>query len=232
MVVAEIAAAVMERREGRLRLAEEARRRLIIARPAALAELGEDVEGYETIALPDVEPIHPVQDFQMARAIVDAERARLEVELGQRYRRHAPGWLVVDGPIGGSSGWASDPRLIGVSKSHATLPFEGDDLDRYLRLPAGYRTSVFAPAPNAKAPVYSWALRLWPWEGGDLLHGLVRVEVAPTPTMLATADQISRWLLAERAPMSLPDPRWHRFLYGIHQVEAYLKARRPVPAEG
>ncbi len=33
-----------------------------------------------------------------------------------------------------------------------------------------------------------------------------------------------RWLLAERAPLSTPDHRWDRLLYGIHSVEAYLRA--------
>jgi hypothetical protein len=76
------------------------------------------------------------------------------------------------------------------------------------------------------APVFSWALRLWPWEGRDLLHGLVRIEAAPTDATLAAADQLSRWLLAERAPVSAPDPRWDRMLYGIHAVEVGLRAER------
>jgi hypothetical protein len=42
----------------------------------------------------------------------------------------------------------------------------------------------------------------------------------------ATADTLSRRLLAERAPLSTPDPRWDRLLYGIHSVEQYLHARQ------
>jgi hypothetical protein len=115
--------------------------------------------------------------------------------------------------------------MIGVSKSHATLPFEGDDLDRYLRLPPGHRSSIFAPQTRCVAPVHAWALRLWDWESKDLFHGLVRVEVSPANGVPATADLISRRLLAERAPISTPDPRWDRLLYGIHSVEQYLRAR-------
>ncbi len=37
------------------------------------------------------------------------------------------------------------------------------------------------------------------------------------------ADQLSRWLLAERSPLSAPDPRWDRLLYGIRAVEQYLR---------
>jgi hypothetical protein len=113
--------------------------------------------------------------------------------------------------------------MLGVSKSHATLPFDGGDLERYLRLPVGARSPVFQPAGREVAPVYSWALRLWPWEGKDLLHGLVRIEAAPGEATLRQVDQLSRWLLAERSPVSTPDPRWDRLLYGVHRVEAYLR---------
>jgi len=144
--------------------------------------------------------------------------------VGRRYRARSDAWLIVDGPLTESPQWAQDPRMLGVSKSHATLPFGGEELDHYLRLAAGHRSPVFEPAGHTVTPVHSWALRLWPWEGRDVLHGLVRVETAPTLDTLAQADQLSRWLLAERAPVSTPDPRWDRLLYGIHAVEQYLRA--------
>jgi hypothetical protein len=115
--------------------------------------------------------------------------------------------------------------MVAISKSHSVLPFEGADLESYLRLPAGFRSSVYAPATRSLAPVRAWGLRLWPWEGKDLLHGLVRVEVAPANEATERADEISRWVLAERAPVSAPDRRWDRLLYGVHSVEQYLKAR-------
>jgi hypothetical protein len=115
--------------------------------------------------------------------------------------------------------------VVGVSKSHATLPFEGEALERYLRLPPGHRSSIFVPASRRVVPVRAWALRLWPWEGRDLLHGLVRVEVAPDNGTPEVADRLSRWLLAERAPVSAPDPRWDRLLYGIRRVEEFLRSR-------
>ncbi len=224
LVVAEIGAAVLERRERRLRLALAERRRLVIARPQVLARLEGTTEGHETIALPDEGPVHPVRDFQLARRAVDQARGRLEVEVGRRYRNRSDAWLIVDGPLTESPQWACDPRMLGVSKSHATLPFGGEELDHYLRLAPGHRSPVFEPAGHAVTPVYSWGLRLWPWEGRDVLHGLVRIEAAPTLETLAQADQLSRWLLAERAPVSTPDPRWDRLLYGIHAVEQYLRA--------
>lgn len=224
LVVAEIAAAVMERQERRLRVARVTRRRLVLGRPEVLEDLGDTLTEHEALALPDEGPPHPVRDFQLARRAVDAARGRLEVEVGSAYRRESSAWMIVDGALSESPLWSDDPRMIGVSKSHATLPFSGETLNRYLRLPAGWRSPVFAPAGRERAPVYSWALRLWPWEGKDLLHGLVRVEAAASPATLANADRLSRWLLAERAPVSAPDPRWDRLLYGIHAVEQYLKA--------
>jgi hypothetical protein len=224
VVVAEIAAAVLERRERQLHVAEVARRRLVIARPRVLAELAPAIEGHVAVALPEQGPAHPVHDFQLARREVDAARGRLEVEVGHRYRASSSAWLIIDGSLAESPQWAADPRMIGVAKSHATLPFSDADLEEYLRIPAGSRSPVFQPAGGEVAPVYSWALRLWPWEGKDLLHGLVRIEAAPTVDTLARADQLSRWLLAERSPVSAPDPRWDRLLYGIRAVEEYLRA--------
>jgi hypothetical protein len=175
--------------------------------------------------LPEDEPPHPVRDLTQASRVLDRARGRLELDLGRRFRLGFDTWLLVDGSLAESPEWAADPRMIGVSKSHATLPFEGDDLDRYLRLPPGHRSSIFAPQTRRVAPVHAWALRLWDRESKDLFHGLVQVEVSPANGVPATADLISRRLLAERAPISTPDPRWDRSLYGIHSVEQYLRAR-------
>jgi hypothetical protein len=224
VVVAEIAAAVLERRERQLHVVRVARRRLLLARPQVLDQLADAVEGHAGVVLPDDGPAHPVHDFQLARREVDAARGRLEVEVGRAYRAESDAWLIVDGALAESPHWAMDRRMLGVAKSHATLPFDGVDLEQYLRLPPGYRSPVFQPAGNEVAPVYSWALRLWPWEGRDLLHGLIRIEAAASADSLALADQLSRWLLAERAPVSTPDPRWDRLLYGVRAVEEYLRA--------
>jgi hypothetical protein len=221
----DFAAAVRERRDGRLLTVAEERRRVVIARPRALEAAGDALDGLTTLALPQDEPPHPVRDLTLASRALDRARGQLELDLGRRFRLGSDGWLLVDGSLAESPDWARDPRVIGVSKSHATLPFEGDDLNRYLRLPMGYRTSIFAPPTRSVAPVHAWALRLWDWESRDLFHGLIRVEVSPDNGTPSTADLLSRRLLAERAPLSTPDPRWDRLLYGIHSVEQYLRAR-------
>ena len=224
IVAGEIAAAVRERRDRALVTVLEERRLLAIARPAALAAAGELPDAFRTVALPADEPPHPVRDLVNAARALDRARGALELELGERYRRRSDGWLVVDGGLTESPGWAADPRMVGISKSHATLPFDGEDLSRYLRLPHGHRSSIYAPQTRSLTPVREWALRLWPWEGKDVFHGLVRVQVAPETGAPQLADLLSRRLLAERAPISTPDHRWDRLLYGIHSVETYLRA--------
>ncbi len=225
LVAATVAAAVRLRTGRELKTVVELQERLLLGRPAALAE-APAVPGYRPIALPDDDPEHPIRDLDAAVAEVDDARSRLEVAAGDQFRRRSDGWLVVDGSLAQSPNWADDGRMLGVAKSHATLPFEGADLATYLRLPEGHRSSVFQPASRRVAPVYAWGLRLWDWTGRDLLFGLVRVEAAPREDTMARADEFSRWLLAERSPISAPDARWDRLLYGIHSVEAYLRATR------
>jgi len=224
ILVAEIAAAVRERQDRQLRTSVEARRMVALGRPSALAAAGDALNELQAIPLPDDEPPHPLRDLVNAGHAVDQARGALEVVVGDRYRAASDGWLILDGSLAVSPRWAADPRMVAISKSHSTLPFDGTDLEQYLRLPCAHRSSVYAPATRSLAPVRAWGLRLWPWEGKDLLHGLVRVEVAPANESTEQADQISRWVLAERAPVSAPDRRWDRLLYGIHSVEQYLKA--------
>jgi hypothetical protein len=225
IVVAEIAAAVRQREDRRLRTSVEARRTVALGRPSALAAAGDALSEMQAIPLPEDEPPHPLRDLVNAGHALDQARGALEVTVGDRYRAGSDGWLVLDGSLSVSPRWAEDPRMVGISKSHSILPFDGADLEQYLRLPWAHRSSVYAPATRSLAPVHAWGLRLWPWEGKDLLHGLVRVEVAPANGSTEQASRISRWILAERAPVSAPDRRWDRLLYGIHSVEQYLKAR-------
>jgi hypothetical protein len=225
IVVAEIAAAVRERNDRRLQTALEERRRVALGRPAALTSAGDVLGELERIQLPDDDPVHPLRDLVNAAQALDQARGALEVAVGNLYRARSAGWLVVDGSLSESPRWAADDRMVAISKSHSVLPFEGTDLEKYLRLSPGHRSSIYAPATRTLAPVRAWGLRLWPWEGRDLLYGLIRVEVAPANQSAAQADLISRWILAERAPVSTPDRRWDRLLYGIYSVEQYLRAR-------
>jgi hypothetical protein len=225
VLAGEIAAAVRERHDRRLHTVTQKSRLLVLGRPAALAAAGDALLDHEPVPLPDDDAPHPVRDLLNAARVLDRQRGALELAVGDAYRARSDGWLIVDGSLAESPRWAEDPRLVGISKSHSILPFEGGDLERYLRLPVAHRSSVYAPATRSLAPVRAWGLRLWPWEGKDLLHGLVRVEVAPANEATELVAAISRWILAERAPLSAPDHRWDRLLYGVSSVEQYLKAK-------
>ncbi len=227
LVVARVAAAVRVRSGPgkRPRLAVALERRLAIGRPEVLERVADVLEDAMLMPLDDEVAGHPVREVQAGRKLIDRERGAAELEVGRRFRSESDAWLVVDGALSEGIDWVADPRMVGVVKSHSTLPFAGADQVVYLRTPYGHRSSVFKPETRSLAPVHSWALRLWPWEGKDLFHGLVRIETRAEDDALSNVDQLSRWLLAERAPVSAPDPRWDRLLYGIHDVEVYLRAR-------
>jgi hypothetical protein len=226
-----VRAAVRLRRARTPGLAVERCRRLVIARREALDALIELPLGFETVVVEEEGEPHPIRDAQAARGLVDRARAGLEIEVAREFRigrlersegRHT--WLIVDGSLSASPDWSEDARMIGVVKSHAMLPFMGDELETYLTVPQGQRTSLFQPESRRVTPLYSWALRLHDFAGRDLFHGLVRIEAPATDATREGADAISRHLLAERAPMS-NDPRADRLLYGIHDVERYLGAQ-------
>jgi hypothetical protein len=225
VVGAVLRSAVRVRRDRRPTLAVQALRRVVIAREEALAVLAPTLGEHEVIALDVDEPPHPIRDVDRAHALVDQARGALEIHVAREFRQHDPTcWMLVDGTLTVSPEWSGDPRMLGIVKSHAVLPFEGDDLERYLTLPVGHRTSLFQPGSRDVAPVFAWGLRLHPFAGRDLFHGLIRVEAPATEATRAGVDRLSAHLLAERAPLSA-DPRADRLLYGIHDVERFLRAQ-------
>jgi len=229
-----VAAAVRRRGpDRRLRTAGEASRELAITRLASLAEplrRALAASGVDVVELAEADVGQPGRAIEAARRELERARAAQERELAERFLA-ALGpdeWLVVDGVLSDSAALSAHPRALGVIKSHGAQYFEGAELERALTLPAGHRTSVFQPrSRGARRAIYSWYLRLWPWEGNDLLYGLLRVEARADAATLARAAAVSAWLLRERAPVSTPDARWDRLLYPIHDVETYLRSRTP-----
>lgn len=225
ILAADVGAAVRLRVARRPGTAVVRRERIVVARATALERLaGAWPDGVRPVALADDEPPHPLADADRARAAVDHARTALEIAAAAAFRaEHPDTWLLVDGSLATAPDWATDPRMLGIVKSHATLPFSGSDLHAYLTLPAGHRTTLFAPETRRVAPVHAWGLRLHDWRGRDLFHGLVRVEARADDATAAQADRLSAHLLAERAPVAA-DPRADRLLYGIHDVERALRA--------
>lgn len=169
---------------------------------------------------------HPTVDVRRAVQLVRQRRLACEVEVALRFRDRFPdAWLVVDGGLRGYEQLRGQSRLLGVIKSHETQYLAGRDLEVALTLPAGHRTSVFERRAAAETAVHSWYVRLWEWEGRELLYGLLRLERPAGKDVVREAGAVSQWIFAERVPLSGDNRRWDRFLYPVYQVESYLRAR-------
>ena len=165
------------------------------------------------------EAVHRIQD----------DREAAERELAERWCRleHEP--LFIDGSISGSDQVAASECTVGVVKSHRTLYAEGTALQTIFALRRGERSSVFRVTSPKRIPVASWYLRLRDPVGHDPMWGLVRVEIASPPRIGVgdvgdRADTVSRWILAEGAPLAMPDARWDKMAYGIRDCEEFLRA--------
>jgi hypothetical protein len=160
---------------------------------------------------------------------VQGHREELERRLAERWCSLERDPLFIDGGISGSEAVAVSACTVGVVKSHRTLYAEGDALALVLHLGHRERSSVFRITSPKRTTVASWYLRLRDPAGQDPMWGLVRVEVAyPAPALMDRigdrADEVSRWILAEASPLSLPDARWDKMVYGIRDCEEFLRA--------
>lgn len=182
----------------------------------------------ETGAVPS---LHPFSLLDRAVHRVQEHREVAEQVLAERWCSSQGSPLFIDGGVNKSEVVAKSPCAVGVVKSHRTLYVEGEALSRVCRLRRGERSSVFRIPSSRRTPVASWYLRVRDAAGHDPLWGLVRVEAAdPAVTgeraedLTARADLVSRWILAEIAPLALPDGRWDKMVYGIRDCEEFLRA--------
>lgn len=169
---------------------------------------------------------HPLGALERAVDLAQRHREELEQRLAQDWCERESRPLLVDGGISGSERVARAHCAIGVVKSHRTLYAVDEQIELVLRLGRGERTSVFLIEPPRRTPVASWYLRLREPADRGPMFALVRVEVArdPAQDVSARADEVSRWLLAETAPLALPDARWDRMVYGVRDSEEFLRA--------
>jgi hypothetical protein len=170
---------------------------------------------------------HPLALRELARNLVRNDRESLEHALAQEWCAAEARPLLIDGGISAAQPIARSACAIGVVKSHRTLYVQGEALRVTLGLELAQRTSVFSINPEKRAPVASWYLRLRDRAGRDPMWGLVRVEVsapAGRDDIGARADEVSRWILAEAAPLALPDARWDKMVYGVRDCEEFLRA--------
>lgn len=167
---------------------------------------------------------HPAALRAVAFERVGRDRDAAERQLAELWCVDGAEPLFIDGGISGSEKVASAPCAVGVIKSHQTLFADGEALEVVMSLKRGERSSVFAPPPQRRYPVISWYLRLRDPRGRDAMFGLIRIEAALGGDVAARADEISRWVLAEVSPVSLPDSRWDRMAYGIRDCEQFLRS--------
>ena len=167
---------------------------------------------------------HPTHVIEQALHAVQRERERAERILAERWCETVAKPLLVDGSISGSDIVAGHRCAVGVVKSHRQLYASAALLDLILGLASGERTPVVRIAPRNRTPVHSWYLRLRDGVAHDALWGIVRVETAESGDPTTRADEVSRWVLAERAPLALPDARWDRMAYPVRECEEFLRA--------
>jgi hypothetical protein len=179
----------------------------------------------------DADPSDYVGMRERARVRVRALRERLEGGMLRRWEgddrtlEDSDAWIAVDGQL--KEIRESNRRAIGLIKSVARPEFVGKDVEMLLDLEPGMRTTSFIPdwqlRRDPSEQRTSWYLRMWPRQrGADALGSLMRIE-AHRDTSPERVDEISRWILAERAPLAKPDPRWPAMIYPIHYVEKVLK---------
>lgn len=204
-----------------MRLLPPTAKREIVAR-------GLDV--HDTIGPNDAVSGHPLELLRFAVDAVKRDREMLEQSLAESWVDTTSDLLFVDGGLPHGERASISTNCVGVVKSHHTIYSPGDALPVVLGLNEAERTSVFMIERSWGPRVLSWYLRLRESPTHDPFMGLVRVEIANTPEMedaailASRADEVSRWVLAERAPLSMPDARWDRMVYGIRDCEEYLRA--------
>jgi hypothetical protein len=172
---------------------------------------------------------HPFASRDAAIHRLQRDREHAEHMLAEEWCRREDRPLLIDGGISGVESVARSSCAVGVIKSHRTLYAEGDALVTIFGLRRGERSSVFRVSSDWRTPVASWYLRLRDRAGTDPMWGLVRVEVADPDRVNehaigARADEVSRWILAEATPVSLPDGRWDKMVYGVRDCEEFLRA--------
>ena len=155
-------------------------------------------------------------------------RARTELDLLRQWERFISpgdreGWIVIDGLLD-----ADIPNAIGLVKNAHVQHLHGSEAVALYDLPVGHRTSAYALVDSGNREQWNramWYLRMQNAVGQDARHGLIRLEAPAILADIELVDQISSWILAERAPRASSDSRWATLLYPIHLLERMLKRR-------
>jgi hypothetical protein len=140
-------------------------------------------------------------------------------------------WLVVDGRLSGQY-----VNAIGFVKDPTSQHLAGDEAAALYSLPAGHRTTAYELLPSRaddedddtelrNQAFTMWYQRMWPADGLDARHALIRIETGSHVQDSELIDDIATWLMAERVPRPTGDARWPTMLYPVHLLELMLKRR-------
>jgi hypothetical protein len=229
-----VAAVIRDRRDQRMHTWKHAvERRLYLSRAhvsdavwQTIAAAGLELSDTSDGSAGELE--HPIVLRESAKHRVERDRERAEHRLGTEWCRSEHRPLLIDGGISNAESLAHAEYAIGVVKSHRTLYVSGDALKTVLALNGAERSSVFLVTSPKRASVASWYLRIRDPRGREPMWGLIRVEVAASdaslPEITRRADEVSSWILAESAPVALPDARWDKMVYGVRDCEEFLRA--------
>jgi hypothetical protein len=228
-----VAAVIRDRRDRRMHTWRHVVEHRLYAPRAQLSRREWDALGVLGHALADTseggaEPTseHPLAIREAVVHRVQDDRKRAERSLAATWCAEEERRLLVDGGISDSENVARSPLVVGVVKSHRTLYVAGTGLATIMGLEAGERSSVFL-VTSRRVSVASWYLRLRHARGHEPMWGLVRVEVAAAVSgdaLTQRADEVSRWILAEVSPVSLPGGQWHTMVYGVRDCDEFLRA--------
>lgn len=171
-------------------------------------------------------PQHPSDLAARALTAIQRQRERAERRLAEAWIAEGTAPLLMDGGIASSEVVARSEKVVGAVKSHRTLYVTGESLPVIVGLREGERTTAVVLTSPRRTPVATWYLRLRDPGAHGPFFGLVRMEVAygESDAITARADLVSRWMLAERTPVALPDARWDVMVYGIRECEDYLSS--------
>jgi hypothetical protein len=237
-----VSAVILQRKDRELKLWRQAKIREGVFIEKSLIPNPDIFEKFNKDGL-DIVDIHAQGgDYYALRkkTLQEAKKIRLELETNLiadwRLSDDAKdSFLVVDGTLMNFRNEANIERCVGISKSFGTRYFSVSDHNRILTMQEFERSWVFrfhSPEDEkdalnkGKRERLSWYLRLRNRKNADPEFGLIRVEIGlkHLDNLVEMVENISRFLMSERLPISYPIPRWDKHLYPIYKCESYLSS--------
>jgi hypothetical protein len=223
-----------------------------VPRYTGSSELDRVVDELEAVGETVVDPLERCASEDMVqylswagnynRVIINAQQAaneaRSKMELNAAWQWNASvretqpdSWLVIDGRL-----QRQYRNAVGIVKDPAQQHLFGEEAALLYSLQHGHRTTAYwldqrksrreDDSQELRNQTFTmWYQRMWPAQGLDARHALIRVETGNEFWETEIIDDIAAWLMAERIPRPTKDSRWATMLYPIHLLELMLKRR-------